>query len=138
MSAASKLARVAVVLFSLTLLGFYVWHSQNTPNTPPPDPFGLNGLDLTLEPEVAESEGFVDYGNPLQAEQQSDSNRDGSSLRIISSKVINQPVFSVRKVSLPWETTRHRWNARKGDPFTLKPDIRYEGYGINLSAFTRE
>lgn len=237
----SKLARSAAVLFSLSLLTAYVWHSHVTPNTPPPDPLGLNGIELTLEPGDVEFGGFVAYGSPVPAypvsaqelirtgspapafrppqelriisskvinqpiftpqhapfrwiqdakkgereiqfgqfgveingrpglvdgtgtqvpyrhrgsfwqrlfgknranhdlqEPPPASGKNASDLRIISSKVINQPVFSVRKISLPWETTRSLWSGRKGDPFNVKPDVRYEEHGINLSAFSRE
>jgi hypothetical protein len=80
------------VLSSLTLLAAYVWHSHVTPNTPPPDPFGLNTIELELKPEVVEFEGFIDYGNLRPRNDQT-----GSEIRIISSKVINQPIFSVHK-----------------------------------------
>ncbi|MFN0079474.1 MAG: hypothetical protein ACKVY0_23665 [Prosthecobacter sp.] len=90
-----KIARVTVVLFSLTLLVAYVWHSQVTPNTPPPDPLGLNTAELELQPEVAEFEGFINHGSPAPSGE-----RPASDLRIISSKVINQPVFSVRKTTV--------------------------------------
>jgi|GEM_PF-4008259 len=133
MSAPSKIARIIVVLFSLSLLAAYVWHSHVTPNIPPPDPFGLHGIDLELEPEVIEFEGFINYGNQSHRHDQA-----GSELRVISSKVINQPVFSVRRVRLPWETDRVSWNRRKGDPFCDKPDIKFEGFGIKISGFARK
>lgn len=79
---------------SLTLLGAYVWHSHITPNTPPPDPLGFNSLELPFEPETVEFDGFVDYGQPASTGKPK---RDD--LRIISSKVINQPIFSVRRVT---------------------------------------
>ncbi len=93
MNMASKLARIAVVLFSLTLLVAYVWHSHVTPNTPPPDPLGLSTVELELQPEVAKFEGFINHGSPTPSGE-----RPANDLRIISSKVINQPIFSVRKL----------------------------------------
>lgn len=92
MSASSKIMQIIVVVFSLTLLVSYVWHSHITPNTPPPDPLGLSGLALESEPEVVEFDEFINYGNPTPRNDQA-----GSELRVISSKVINQPIFSVRK-----------------------------------------
>jgi hypothetical protein len=85
MNMASKLARIAVVLFSLTLLVAYVRHVHVTPNTPPPDPLGLNAVEF---------EGFIDHVSPTPSGE-----RPASDLRIISSKVINQPVFSVRRTT---------------------------------------
>lgn len=112
-----KVVRVLGLASSLTMLAGYVVYSHVTPNEPPPDLLAL-------------SSGIGMIENPTKP--------PGNDLRIISSKVINQPVFSVRRVSLPWETTRSSWNSRKGDPFSIKPDIFYEGYGINLSGFARE
>jgi hypothetical protein len=145
MNLRSKLARIAALLFSLTLLAGYVVYSHVTPNVPPPDPFGLNGLELTLEPEVVEFDGFVNYGSPVPALNEVDGaastipvHRPPQELRIISSKVINQPVFSVMRIRLPWETTRSSWSRRQGDPFADKPDVVYEGYGIKLKGFVRK
>ena len=90
-------ARILSVASSLALLTAYVWHSQTTPNTPPPDPLGLNTVELTLEPEVFEFDGFVQYGGTIPSGKE-----PRTDLRIISSKVINQPIFSVRKLS-PWK-----------------------------------
>jgi hypothetical protein len=117
MRTSSKLVRVVALASSLTLLTGYVVYSHVTPNVPPPDLLALSSGTGMIE-------------NPTKPQ--------GNDLRIISSKVINQPVFSVSKMSLPWETTRSSWNSRKGDPFSIKPDILYEGYGINLSGFARE
>lgn len=82
MTTLSKIIRITVVLCSLLLIAAYVWHSHVSPNSPPPDPLGLSTIELT--DQSADSEL-----NP-QAQPRSD-------LRIISSKVINQPIFSVRK-----------------------------------------
>jgi hypothetical protein len=94
MTQRSYIIRAAAVLSSLTLLAAYVWHSHVTPNTPPPDSLGLSTIELTSEPETIEFDGFVNYG---QNASPGKSKRDG--LRIISSKVINQPIFSVRKAT---------------------------------------
>ncbi len=127
-----SLLRVAVPVFSLTLLAGYVIYSHVTPNSPPPDPLGLS-IDLTIEPEIIDFDGFIDDGGLLPLQKGS-----GGDLRIITSKSISQPVFSVARIRLPWETTRNSWNGQKGDPFRIQSDVRYEGHGINLSGFSRK
>ena len=91
------LLRISAVASSLTLLTGYVWHSQITPNVPPPDPLGINFVELTLEPEVVEFDRFVQYGGTI-----SSGKGPRSDLRIITTKSISQPIFSVRKLS-PWK-----------------------------------
>lgn len=44
-------------------------------------------IDLTLAPSVTEFEGFINYGSPIQSGGQ-----------ILTANVINQPIFSTRKV----------------------------------------
>ncbi len=129
------LLRISAVTSSLALLAAYVWHSQITPNTPPPDPLGLNTVELTLEPEVVEFDGFVQYGGAIPSGK-----GPRTDLRIISSKVINQPIFSVRKLS-PWkrpimpgsksapiEISRHSFRLNEGlktfDLFGQQPSTR--------------
>lgn len=80
------LARVATLLFSLTLLAGYVFYSHVTPNAPPPDPLGINAIKVMFEPDVAEVKSFPDQSGPV------------TDFRIIGSKAINQPIFQVRKV----------------------------------------
>jgi hypothetical protein len=118
MSAPSKIARIAVVMFSLTLVVGYVWHSHVTPNTPPPDPLGINGIDLELEPEVVEFEGFINHGSPVPAKQ-----RSANELRIISSKVINQPVFSVRHGPFRWKQPAQKEQLK----------IRFGQFGVEIN-----
>ena len=84
MNLRSKLVRVFAVASSVTLLAGYVVYSHVTPNTPPPDPLGLNEVEASLASSQSAS---------LPAKHA------GGDLRIISSKVVNQPVFSVRKVT---------------------------------------
>jgi hypothetical protein len=86
----SKLARVAALLFSLTLLAGYVIYSHVTPNTPPPDPLGLNEGESKQEPDTPDFDGIVKANNTTPSTK-----RSGNDLRIISSKVINQPIFRV-------------------------------------------
>ncbi len=54
-------------------------------------------IDLNLVPQVVEFEGFVNYGSPIQT---SSTNLLGQSVvNIITPNVINQPIFSTRKVT---------------------------------------
>lgn len=185
MNLRSKLARIAALLFSLTLLAGYVVYSHVTPNSPPPDPLGLC-IDLTLEPEVIEFDSFIDYGSPLPSQkrsgedlriitsknisqpifstkgrgetqtlskadetpsfwarlfrskplkrQRADSASYDNGLRIISSKVINQPVFSVHQHPRPsFKALLHLWNTSDGPPVHhVDPNIRFHMFGIHL------
>lgn len=69
-----------------------------------------NTIELTLAPEVVEFDGFINYGSPIQ--QPSGTNFAAVVVggvtqiipinqpdRVITPNIINQPVFSVRKVS---------------------------------------
>ncbi|HEY1048221.1 MAG TPA: hypothetical protein VGE39_00645 [Prosthecobacter sp.] len=124
----SKLARAAVLISSCTLLVAYVAYSHITPNSPPPDPLGLsateasapsNTIDLTIEPEVVEFDKFINYGTPVPPTLAS---RPQQELRIISSKVINQPIFNVRNGPFSW---------RKPSP-KQKPKVRLNEFGVQL------
>jgi general secretion pathway protein D len=54
-------------------------------------------IDLNLVPQVVEFEGFINYGSPIQT---TSTNALGQSItNIITPNVINQPIFSTRKVS---------------------------------------
>jgi general secretion pathway protein D len=54
-------------------------------------------IDLNLVPQVVEFEGFINYGSPIQT---SSTNALGQSItNIITPNVINQPIFSTRKVT---------------------------------------
>jgi len=48
-------------------------------------------IDLNLVPQVTEFEGFINYGTPIYAS-------DGKTSSILTANVINQPIFSTRKV----------------------------------------
>jgi general secretion pathway protein D len=53
-------------------------------------------IDLSLVPQVVEFEGFINYGSPIQS---SSTNLLGQTVtNIITPNVINQPIFSTRKV----------------------------------------
>lgn len=54
-------------------------------------------IDLNLQPQVVDFEGFINYGSPIQTVS---SNLLGMSTPVIlTPNVINQPIFSTRKVS---------------------------------------
>ena len=54
-------------------------------------------IDLNLVPQVVEFEGFINYGSPIQT---SSTNALGQSVvNVITPNVINQPIFSTRKVT---------------------------------------
>ena len=61
-------------------------------------------IDLNLVPQVVEFEGFINYGSPILAPSSSFVNTVTGGLitspqSVITSNVINQPVFSTRKVT---------------------------------------
>ena len=54
-------------------------------------------IDLNLVPQVVEFEGFINYGSPIQT---TSTNGLGISIvNVITPNVINQPIFSTRKVT---------------------------------------
>ena len=54
-------------------------------------------IDLTLQPQVVDFDGFINYGSPIQTVS---TNALGiSQTNVLTQNTINQPVFSVRKVS---------------------------------------
>ena len=54
-------------------------------------------IDLNLVPQVVEFEGFINYGSPIQT---TSTNALGvSTVNVITPNVINQPIFSTRKVT---------------------------------------
>ena len=61
-------------------------------------------IDLNLVPQVVEFEGFINYGSPIFASSSSFLNTITGSLitsppSLITANVINQPIFSTRKVT---------------------------------------
>lgn len=84
-------AKILAVISALTLAGFYVWNTQKTAND------GYT-IDLNLEPEVKDFEGFIKYGTPIQTEG---TDALGKPVTImLGSKSIPQPVFSTRKTTV--------------------------------------
>ena len=68
------------------------WKTRNTGVTlevTPTIAFDGSTIDLVLSPEVVEFDGFINYGTPIYA----------SNGRLLTNNVINQPVFSTRKVT---------------------------------------
>ncbi len=54
-------------------------------------------IDLTLQPQVVDFDGFINYGSPIQT---TSTNALGiAQTNVLTPNVINQPIFSVRKVS---------------------------------------
>ena len=58
-----------------------------------------SSIDLNLSPQVVEFEGFINYGSPIRS--QGNTNALGLTTQgsIITDNVINQPIFSSRKIS---------------------------------------
>ena len=61
-------------------------------------------IDLSLSPEVIDFDGFVNYGSPISGPKYSPAsiatgNVSGIETFVITPNVMNQPVFSVRKVT---------------------------------------
>lgn len=61
-------------------------------------------IDLSLEPQVVEFDGFINYGSPIVGPKYNPAtiltgNPSGIETFIVTPNVMNQPVFSVRKVS---------------------------------------
>jgi general secretion pathway protein D len=54
-------------------------------------------IDLNLVPQVVEFEGFINYGSPIQT---TSTNALGiTQTNVLTPNVINQPIFSARKVT---------------------------------------
>ena len=53
--------------------------------------------DLDLAPQVVEFEGFINYGSPIQTTSKDANGREV--VNVITPSVINQPIFSTRKVT---------------------------------------
>jgi len=57
-------------------------------------------IDLNLVPQVVEFEGFINYGSPILAPRIGTlANLIPSSDRVLTPNIINQPIFSTRKVT---------------------------------------
>ncbi len=62
-------------------------------------------IDLNLQPEVVEFEGFINYGSPILAPPTQSTNpltglltTNTRDQRVLTDNIINQPIFSTRKV----------------------------------------
>jgi general secretion pathway protein D len=81
------------------------WETRNTGVTLEVEPVvggDATTIDLNLVPQVVEFEGFINYGSPINAVGVSTLSTRGISTSIpvlLTDNVINQPVFSTRKVT---------------------------------------
>ena len=78
------------------------WETRNTGVTLEVEPVvgGDATIDLNLIPQVVEFEGFINYGSPIFAIGiNSVMLGGGSTSQLLTQNVINQPVFSTRKVT---------------------------------------
>jgi general secretion pathway protein D len=85
------------------------WQTRNTGVTLEVEPVvGADGatIDLNLVPQVVEFEGFINYGSPINAIGINTMGTVGSASMIststpvlLTANVINQPIFSTRKVT---------------------------------------
>jgi general secretion pathway protein D len=81
------------------------WETRNTGVTLEVEPVvggDTTTIDLNLVPQVVEFEGFINYGSPIFAVGVSTVSTRGISTSIpvlLTQNVINQPVFSTRKVT---------------------------------------
>ena len=55
-------------------------------------------VDLEIIPEVVEFDGFINYGSPIVGPQKSLTSLSGISITTLTDNVMNQPIFSVRKI----------------------------------------
>ena len=55
-------------------------------------------IDLNLVPQVVEFEGFINYGSPIQT-QTTNPVTGATTTNVLTPNVINQPIFSTRKVT---------------------------------------
>src|SRR6185295_15448536 len=55
-------------------------------------------IDLNLVPQVVEFEGFINYGSPIRTVQPTLLGASAQSV-VLTENVINQPIFSARKVT---------------------------------------
>jgi general secretion pathway protein D len=79
------------------------WETRNTGVTLEVEPVvggDATTIDLNLIPQVVEFEGFINYGSPIFAiGVNSLMLGGGSTSQLLTANVINQPVFSTRKVT---------------------------------------
>jgi len=81
------------------------WETRNTGVTLEVEPVvggDATTIDLNLVPQVVEFEGFINYGSPINAVGVSTLSTSGIQTSIpvlLTENVINQPVFSTRKVT---------------------------------------
>lgn len=98
--AINPLAQASQGSFPVTPTTPTTFETRNTGVTLEVEPvIGPDGytIDLNLVPQVVEFEGFINYGSPIQT---TSTNALGQSItNVITPNVINQPIFSTRKVT---------------------------------------
>jgi general secretion pathway protein D len=94
-------AAVAAASFPVTPTTPTAFETRNTGVTLEVEPVvGPDGvtIDLNLVPQVVEFEGFINYGSPIRTVQPTLLGASAQSV-ILTENVINQPIFSSRKVT---------------------------------------
>ncbi len=97
----TALISVAPSSFPVTPTTPTAFETRNTGVTLEVEPvIGPDGytIDLNLVPQVVEFEGFINYGSPIQTTA-TNPITGISSTNVITPNVINQPIFSTRKVT---------------------------------------
>jgi general secretion pathway protein D len=78
------------------------WETRNTGVTLEVEPVvggDATTIDLNLVPQVVEFEGFINYGSPIFGINTSSAQAITGARILLTDNVINQPVFSTRKVT---------------------------------------
>ena len=92
---------VAAASFPVTPTTPTAFETRNTGVTLEVEPVvGPDGvtIDLNLVPQVVEFEGFINYGSPIKTVQPTLLGASAQSV-VLTENVINQPIFSARKVT---------------------------------------
>ena len=92
---------VAAASFPVTPTTPTAFETRNTGVTLEVEPVvGPDGvtIDLNLVPQVVEFEGFINYGSPIRTVQPTLLGASAQSV-VLTENVINQPIFSARKVT---------------------------------------
>jgi general secretion pathway protein D len=94
-------AAVSAASFPVTPTTPTAFETRNTGVTLEVEPVvGPDGItiDLNLVPQVVEFEGFINYGSPIKTVQPTMLGMTAQSV-VLTDNVINQPIFSARKVT---------------------------------------
>src|SRR5207244_11123546 len=94
-------AAVSAASFPVTPTTPTAFETRNTGVTLEVEPVvGPDGvtIDLNLVPQVVEFEGFINYGSPIKTVQPTLLGTTAQAV-VLTDNVINQPIFSARKVT---------------------------------------